>query len=134
MQKIVVSLILFSSLLLAACSSNQPQVVLETESFDFGDVVNGDVVFKTLLVRNDGKEPLVIDEVSTSCGCTTAILEPMTIPAGGTAALQIEFDYGAHGPDLTGSVIRQIFLTSNDPQQPEVIVEFSANVLERGGE
>ena len=134
MRKIVISLILLSSLLLAACSSTQPQIVLETESFDFGDVVNGDVVSKTLLVRNEGNASLVIDEVSTSCGCTTASLESMTIPAGGTATLQIEFDSGAHGPDLTGSVVRQIFLTSNDPQQSEIVVEFSANVLEMGGE
>jgi hypothetical protein len=134
MRKIVISLILLSSLLLAACSSTQPQIVLETESFDFGDVVNGDVVSKTLLVRNEGNASLVIDEVSTSCGCTTASLEPMTIPAGGTATLQIEFDSGAHGSDLTGSVVRQIFLTSNDPQQSEIVVEFSANVLEMGGE
>jgi hypothetical protein len=97
--------------------------------FDFGDVVNGDIVSQDLVVRNEGNEPLVVETVSTSCGCTTATLEPMTISAGGTATLRVEFDSGAHGPDLSGQVIRQIFLSSNDPQRPEAIVEFSANIL-----
>ena len=129
MRKIVISLLLLSSLLLAACTPKQPQIALETEYFDFGDVVNGDIVSQDLVVRNEGSGPLVVETVSTSCGCTTANLEPMTIPAGGTATLRVEFDSGAHGPDLNGQLIRQIFLSSNDPQQPEAIVEFSANVL-----
>ena len=129
MRKIVISMLLLSSLLLAACTPKQPQITLETENFDFGDVVNGDIVSQDLVVRNEGNEPLVVETVSTSCGCTTATLEPMNIPAGGTATLRVEFDSGAHGPDLTGQVIRQIFLSSNDPQRPEAIVEFSANIL-----
>jgi hypothetical protein len=32
-------------------------------------------------------------------------------------------------PDLTGQVTRQIFITSNDPDQPEVMVEFTANIV-----
>jgi hypothetical protein len=122
-------MLLLSSLLLAACTPKQPQITLETETFDFGDVVNGDIVSQDLVVRNEGNEPLVVETVSTSCGCTTATLEPMTISAGGTATLRVEFDSGAHGPDLSGQVIRQIFLSSNDPQRPEAIVEFSANIL-----
>ena len=129
MRKIVISMLLLSSLLLAACTPKQPQITLETENFDFGDVVNGDIVSQDLVVRNEGNEPLVVETVSTSCGCTTATLEPMNIPAGGTATLRVEFDSGAHGPDLSGQVIRQIFLSSNDPPRPEAIVEFSANIL-----
>ena len=128
MRKIVFGLLVFFGLLLVACTSGQPQIAVEVEKFDFGDVVNGDIVTRELVVRNEGNASLVIDTISTSCGCTTATLDPMTIPAGETAVLHIEFDSGAHGPELNGELIRQVFLTSNDPQQPELVVEFSANV------
>lgn len=116
------------ALLLAACGG-RPNLEVEVAQFDFGDVVNGQVVSRDVTVRNTGTVDLVVREVSTSCGCTKATLEPMTIPPGGTAVLHIEFDSGAHGPELTGALVRQIFLVSNDPDQPEVVVEFTANVL-----
>jgi hypothetical protein len=42
--------------------------------------------------------------------------------------LHIEFDSGFHGPDLTGPLIRQVFIKSNDLQRPELQVELSVNV------
>ena len=117
----------------AACGSKQPNLGLETDTFDFGDVVNGDIVSREVVVRNEGRASLVVEAVTTSCGCTTATLEPMPVPAGGTATLHIEFDSGAHGPDANGELMRQVFVASNDPDQPEAQVRFTANVLPRSG-
>ena len=128
-RRTIPALLLATGLLLAACSSEQPHLVLETERFDFGEVVNGEIVAQDVTVRNDGAAPLVVEAVSTSCGCTAATLSPMTIAPGEQGVLHIEFDSGAHGPGLTGQVTRQIFIVSNDPQQPEVVVEFTANIL-----
>jgi hypothetical protein len=125
-------LVLFTAgLFISACVSQQPEIVVETDSFDFGDVVNGEVVDHDLVIGNDGDASLVVGNVLTSCGCTTATLEPMTIPPGGSANLHIEFDSGAHGPELTGLLTRLIFIASNDPAQPEVQIKFVANILER---
>ena len=127
----IATLILFVLLaaLLTACAGNQPQINPETSEFDFGDVVNGVIMEKDLTVRNTGRGDLVVETVTTTCGCTTASLDAMTIPSGGSATLHIEFDSGAHGPELTGQVMRQVILISNDPQQPEATVQFVANIL-----
>jgi hypothetical protein len=74
------------------------------------------------------------ETVTTTCGCTTATLNPMSIPVGGTATLHIEFDSGAHGPELTGQIMRQVILISNDPEQPEATVELVANILPPEGQ
>lgn len=129
MRKLILFTLLGLAVLLTACAGNQPEVSLETTEFDFGDVVNGEIVSRDLMVRNTGTANLVVDTVTTTCGCTTGSLEPMTIPAGGEATLHIEFDTGAHGPELTGQVMRQVILISNDPQTPEATVAFTANVL-----
>jgi len=129
MKKVIIIALLSAALLLAACNTGQPQIRLEVTNLDLGDVVNGEIVNREVRVRNDGTAALVVETVSTSCGCTQAALDPMTIPPGESAALFIAFDSGAHGPDLTGTLIRQVFIVSNDPQQGEAMVELAANIL-----
>lgn len=114
---------LLISLLLAACGGKQPQITVEAVDADWGHVVNGDILSRDLTVRNEGQADLVIDSVTTSCSCTQATMTPMTLAPGESGVLHIEFDSGAHGPELTGELIRQVFVTSNDPEQPEAKVE-----------
>jgi hypothetical protein len=123
--------LVLATLLVTACAGGQPDIKLITTHFDFGDVVNGEILSHDIVVSNEGNQPIVAKSVSTTCGCTTATLEPMTIPAGGSANLHITFDSGAHGPELTGQITRQIFITSNDPDQPEAMVEFTANIVKK---
>jgi hypothetical protein len=118
-------------LVLVSCNSQEPKIVLETPNFDMGDVVNGEIITWEVVVRNDGDAPLIVDTVSTSCGCTTANLDPMTIQPSSNGTLTIEFDSGAHGPESIGKLMRIIFIESNDPEQPEVEIEFTVNVLAR---
>ena len=119
---------LLMSVLLSACSG-QPQIVISETAIQLGDVVNGEIIERDLRVENTGEAALTIDAVTTSCGCTQASVEPATIPPGGSGTLHIEFDSGAHGPELTGELIRQVFVASNDPQQPELVVELAATIL-----
>ena len=129
MHKYLILLIMILAGVLTACSTGSPEINLEISQFDFGDVVNGVIATKDMIVNNNGQTELIVETVTTTCGCTTASLDPMTIPAGGKADLHIEFDSGAHGPDLTGQIMRQVILISNDPELPEATVEFVANIL-----
>jgi hypothetical protein len=130
MQKRVIVLLLLAGLLvLVACAGGRPQIVMETSSLNLGDVVNGEVITRDVTVQNAGKSELVVEAVTSSCGCTQATLDPTTIAPGGSATLRIAFDSGAHGPDLIGPLLRQVFIASNDPQQPEAILELAANIL-----
>jgi len=124
-------LMFWASLVLVACKAAPPQIWLETRSLDLGQVVNGDVISRQVAVRNEGKSSLTIGTISSSCGCTQATLSPTVIEPGQSATLTITFDSGAHGPDLTGPLMRQIFIESNDPQQAEVVVELTADIQAR---
>jgi hypothetical protein len=134
MRKYLVLTMLLLTVVLTACSVAKPQISLEMSEFDFEDVVNGVIVTKDVVVTNSGQSDLVVETVTTTCGCTTATLNPMKIRAGGTATLHIEFDSGAHGPELTGQIMRQVILISNDPEQPEATVELVANILPPEGQ
>lgn len=128
-RKLLLPLIfLFAIVALAACSGSEADIALETDTLDLGDVANGTIATHDVTVRNTGTGTLVVDNISTSCGCTTATLEPMQIAPGESGTLHIEYDAGAHGPELTGPLVRQVFINSNDPAQPEVVVELAVNV------
>lgn len=67
-----------SLLMLAACGSESgegfgaPTTIEAETTFNFGDVVEGEVVDVTFEVKNTGELPLNIVEVKPACGCTVA--------------------------------------------------------------
>lgn len=129
-KSIVVGLAaLLSGSLLGCGPSGQPKIALSASHVDLGTVVNGEVREFAVDVRNLGQQPLVIDAVTTSCGCTTATVTPETIGPGESGMLQVAYDSGAHGPDFDGTVERQVFIASNDPDQREVVLTLSVEVL-----
>ncbi len=123
------AVVVFTAILSAACTAGSPVLDLRESEADLGDIVNGEVISLEIPIRNVGADDLVIEAVTTSCGCTTADVQPSTISPGDEGRLHIRFDSGAHGPEANGVVMRQIFIASNDPQQPETVFRFTANVL-----
>ena len=117
------------ALLLVACSSGTAELVLDQTTLDLGQVVNGEVRTIEIPLRNTGSSDLVIQSVTTSCGCTTAEVSPLTIPPGESGVLLVQFDSGAHGPEANGPVMRQVFITSNDSDEPELEFRFTAEVV-----
>ncbi len=122
-------LVLLLAVLLAACGGGTPDIELAESQTDLGVITNGEIPTIEIAVRNLGNGDLVIEAVTTSCGCTTASITPEVIPAGGTGTLAIRYDSGAHGPDEVGPVMRQIFIASNDPDEAEFEFRLTAEVV-----
>ncbi len=115
----------------------RPQIAVEPRVYDFGKVsqVKG-VVSTVLTLKNEGKAPLVIDNISTSCGCTSASIvykgiegPKFTMPGhgkenpkdwsvsiayGDKAHLKIYYDPNMH-KNLRGPITRTVSIFSNDP-------------------
>lgn len=113
-------------LLLAGCGGGQPDIAIAAKRHDFGQVKQGEVVTAEIALRNTGKKDLKIEAVSTSCGCTSAQVQPEVIPPGSEGKLLIRYDSGVH-PDK-GHVQRHIYIVSNDPNEGEVEVIVTADV------
>jgi hypothetical protein len=107
-----------------------PDIALTQSGANLGAVPNGEVRQVTSEVRNEGERPLTIEAVTTSCGCTSASVEPTVIPAGGYGTLTINYDSGAHGPEFRGPVERQVFIASDDPDEREVVFSIQVNVID----
>lgn len=109
--------------------ASRPALVLDPPAADFGSLSARATL--TITVRNTGRAPVRIVAVSTSCGCTTAVVDPAALPAGGRAGLTVTFDPDAHGPE-TGPAQHAVYLRTDHPRTPEVEVEVRAVVLKGG--
>lgn len=71
---------------------NAPEMVFESETVDYGTIEynsDGDRVFK---FKNTGKEPLIIQSATGSCGCTVPVPPKDPVKPGETAVIKVHYD------------------------------------------
>jgi hypothetical protein len=94
-----------------ADAAKSPRIGVEPARVDFGRVLADRTLSRQVFLRNFGSADLVIEGISTTCGCTVALLESKVIKPGGRSAMRISFDTRS----LSGKVARSVLIRSNDP-------------------
>ena len=69
-----------------------PIITFEEDSFDFGDIYQGDKVAHTFKFENSGNQPLIITNVQTTCGCTATEWPREPVLPGKTASIKVNFN------------------------------------------
>lgn len=101
--------LLFLMSLSSLISSAKPVLELSEEIVDFGAVRLDETEHrKVLLVKNVGDEPLVINQVSSTCHCVEAGWWIRPIEPGASDTIQIDFE-----PDVSGRVSKKLIIYSN---------------------
>ena len=113
-------------LVTALVASAAPDMKLTNTQFDFGEVYQGEKVLHAFEFVNAGQDPLVIDRVRSSCGCTAVLLSDQDLAPGETGQIQATFD----STRFRGAVSKTIYLYSNDPAQPVRQLKIKGRVLE----
>ena len=126
MRAIVVLVSLISLCLFTPYAFASPDLQVETPTFDFGKVYQGETVPHVFEFTNQGDEILHIDRVSSSCGCTAVLVSEKNIPPGGKGELKANFD----STRFRGAISKTIYLYSNDPVRPVMQFHLKGNVLE----
>ncbi|MGB9892894.1 MAG: DUF1573 domain-containing protein [Candidatus Saccharicenans sp.] len=109
-------LLLLSLYSLALAQAGNPKVIFKEQQWNFGQIKQGEVVSHEFIFKNEGTTPLKVNRVSTSCGCTAALVSEKEIAPGKEGRLKVTFD--SHG--YAGKVIKYIYFESNDPRTPQV--------------
>ena len=116
----------FLALLLpgTGATGSQPTILFEREVFTFQPILEGDSVEVAFPFRNMGSHPLVIHDVSTSCGCTTAEYPngPLNPGEGGTVLTTFNSRGNSGDIDLT------LLVKSNDQEDPVKILHIRGKV------
>jgi hypothetical protein len=101
-----------------------PRIRVEPEAFDFGKALPEKSLRKEFTLRNFGDAELVIEGVTTTCGCTAAISAKKRLEAGGSTQLTVTLETRSY----KGKLERQVLVRSNDPKTPLLTVRVSATV------
>lgn len=127
MKKTIVILVL-TILCFSAQSQNKPQVngaeiKFENLTCDFGTVKIGNVKVGTYTFTNIGNKPLILDDVKTSCDCTTIEFPKAPIMPNKTGVIKVT--YTAEDP---GQINKWITVLSN-AQSYRVVLKTKGNVI-----
>jgi hypothetical protein len=101
-----------------------PRIRVEPESFDFGNAAQNKTLRKEFSIRNFGTVDLLIESVTTTCGCTAALTESKVVKPGGSTPLRVSLETRAY----KGRVQRSVMVRSNDPQAALVEVKVEVTV------
>ena len=94
------------------------EIEFEFDSYDFGEVKDGEIVEVDFNFTNSGKSDLVIFDASASCGCTVPEYpQNVNIKPGQSDKLKVRFDT-ANKP---GKQIKSVTLTTNTNSGKKII-------------
>jgi hypothetical protein len=105
-------------------SAGAPAVVVKEAQFQFDPVMEGVVVAHEFVLENTGAAPLVIQNIKTGCGCTTADYDKV-IPPGESGKIIIKANTKGYGGQ---TFLRDIRVDTNDPATPRLILHISGQV------
>jgi hypothetical protein len=107
-------------------NSTAPHIRALSESVvDLGQMDEGQKVVRDFRFRNEGGKPLIIKKIITSCACTGASIDKSQLAHGEDACLKVSYT----GRAVSGQDEVRVFLETNDPANPVVVVAMKCRVL-----
>ena len=110
--------------LIAFSSQAQPAMEFESKKVDFGNILEGTISTHRFKYKNTGNQPLVVEHVSVTCGCTAPQWSKAALQPGDTASIYIEFN----SANKMGPVSKGVNLMTNCPE-PLIGLLVYANII-----
>jgi hypothetical protein len=107
----------------SATAAVGPRIAFDALGHDFGNVIAGRTAIHLFRFKNTGDQKLVIQDVTSSCGCTAAVLKSSEVLPGEAGQIEVRFSANSAGPFR-----KTIGVSSNDPRQPATTLTVSATV------
>jgi hypothetical protein len=101
-----------------------PRITVEPPSFDFGKAIQNKTLQKEFSIKNYGDADLVLDSVSTSCGCTVADGYSKVVKPGASTHLNVSLQTRTS----TGKLQKSVLIKSNDPTKALYELKLEATV------
>ena len=126
LKKALALSVLFGCLAYAQESATSgAKITFVKETHDFETIEKGQKVSVEFEFENSGNEILEIQDVKTSCGCTTAKPEKATYNPGEKGKIPVTFD----STRFNGKITKTITVMSNDPQRPRLPLKITGEIV-----
>ncbi len=101
------------------------RIAFDTTVYDFGKLLEGEIVKYTFRFSNTGTKDLLISSVKTSCGCTASEYPIQAIKPGETSQIVVKFD----SKNRSGFQNKTITVNTNSVPA-SYILRIKANVID----
>lgn len=107
-----------------ADNPNAPVITFEKTTHDYGTVTKGGDGTCEFKFKNNGIEPLILSNVTSSCGCTVPEWPREPILKGKTASIKVKYDTNRVSP------INKTITVLSNAKVPSVQLRIIGNVVE----
>lgn len=107
-----------------AQAQNVAKMEFETETLDFGEIKKNSDGVRVFKFKNTGNAPLVIENVTSSCGCTIPKKPEEPILPGETGEIEVKYDTKRVGP------IRKTVTVYSNADVPTKALKIKGRVLD----
>jgi hypothetical protein len=110
----------------AKLKKNRGAVILfEVDTFDFGEIWEGEKAEGVFQFKNAGTQPLIITDVIPTCGCTNPEWTKEAISPGETGKIKVSYD----SQFRPGFFMKRIAVKSNAKNDGVKIIVIKGNVI-----
>lgn len=126
MKKLMLLFALALSIAMTSCKKEDQPVVadgskpvmsFDEQSYDFGDIDQGDIVQHVFKFRNTGGSELVISNAVGSCGCTIPEFPRDPVAPGANAEIKVKFN----STGKSGHQTKTVTITTNTANVTEML-------------
>jgi len=126
-MKINITLLFFFAAFVINAQVVGPKITVSETEYEFGKIAKGVEVTHDFLITNTGGDLLEIQRVRASCGCTAAAPEKDKLKPGESTPISVKFNSAGR----SGMQKKYVYISSNDPDKPEIRLTFTANIVDR---
>ena len=105
-------------------TATMPKIQMDEESYDFGDIIQGESVTHEFIIRNIGNDKLLINSAKGSCGCTVPVWPKEPILEGEESTIKVTFNSAGK----KGRQNKTVTLVTNAIPNTKVII-INGNVI-----
>jgi hypothetical protein len=73
-------------------TATMPKIQMDEDSFDFGEIIQGESVTHDFIIKNIGNDKLIIRSAKGSCGCTVPVWPKEPILEGEESTIKVTFN------------------------------------------
>lgn len=100
------------------------KIEFKSEVIDYGEIAKGSDGVRVFEFTNTGNVPLVITDVTSSCGCTIPEKPKDPIAPGKTGEITVKYDTNRVGP------IRKTITVYSNAEEPAKSIKIKGKVLD----
>jgi hypothetical protein len=121
---LLASILLFGLILFFGCDEGKPDIQFQKDSYDFGEVQEGNNVDITYTFTNTGKGSLIIRDVKPDCGCTLTQNWDNNVAPGKSGNIVVAFSSQSH----IGENNKKVDVLTNVPGKEKIELTLKGRV------